>query len=544
MFGLRKRAKLVDFDADIGNEIIALDEQHSTQSKPLNFSSLPIEVQFLIFDLLSPKDLLKMRSVNTEFKWMVESYGPLWKKSSIKLNFDKKSQCKNAKTEIELLKIFINRVPHIHTVELICKKKLTKQEFMGATDKQWLNLTKKYTFILDKVNIQSIDEYLFLVSNSCKQIEIKSFYDQNEQFKPISSSGLTAKYNNDLLLKCTHVKRLRINCILYDSCMNSYAIDLKIFENILFARMDQFFPNLTHLQLKNYVDSPAFLFSNVQRLSNLKYLEILSSFCKTKFYLDTKTTTTKRLDKLKLETLILIDSSFDIIQTCLKELTDLKCLKHLSIMQNTPTTIFNNSNLEKLLDVLVRRATSLQSIYSDIFEEILFKPTTYTLARKLFCRLENIALASNIDMSHLFDDHDSFVCSSVKLGNLINYSNNHLRFDMKSGHFNKLFLPISGEEVENGMFVAEKVIFSIGSVYFCFGFNNNYIEDFLKHALIDFRKNANHLKQLEIHFNCSRNVSFNKCRCLNYFKFLANFNLLKKFNHVIDYDRNLIKFNF
>ena len=392
MFGLRKRAKFEEVDYEK-----TLDQQqHSSPIKPhLHFCALPTEVYFLIFDLLQKNDLLKMRTINLQFKCLVENYGPLWRKSQIKLNFSPKIWRTppvklDLKREFGFLEQFINRVPQIKRIELVCEKKFTKQDFQLVCDNKFrFNLSEKHSFSLNMVNVQSIVEYLILISNACKNIEIKSFYQQNEQFKPLSSLTVDNKRQQELL-KCNYAKCLRIDCILYNNTpMNSYIMDLEIFANkILSNRMDNIFPNLTHLHLEHFDDSHSFLFSNLRHLSNLKYLEIFSSYCKksngdlaSKFGLDC-------VDKLKLETLILVNSSFNMILIFFQALIDCKYLRNLSIIQKLERMReLSCEDLEKLLEILAYEATNLKTLYSDLLEESIFRPMTYKLADKYFLRL-------------------------------------------------------------------------------------------------------------------------------------------------------------
>jgi hypothetical protein len=341
MFSLRKRAKIEE-NANIKNNINSADSL-------VDFSSLPIELLFVIFDFLTVKDLVKLRLLNKKFRYLVDGAFFVWKRIKLNLEFD--STLSNINNMID----FVNHKPLISCLSISCHNLLTKRAFHKLAENNNSTINQEIKLNIKNVNLLSLN-ILNLFSKNCRQLSIDSFVKNYGEI-------LSSKYKSYLDLvqvnKFKNLNTLHVNCLLHDTKTEKYFVWDKILnENFIFTNFFNFTKRLSSLQicfLNFSFNKESNFFDSLLNVQHLKILKLENCH----FYGAKLTNIQKEIEQIKnvkklenIETLSFDSCSIFLIYAFLKFYLNPMNLKILNIFTKEIKTFVSSVTLEELVSLL------------------------------------------------------------------------------------------------------------------------------------------------------------------------------------------------
>lgn len=376
MFGLRKRAKLI--------------EEEKSQSSPIDFNNLPIEIYYCIFDHLKLADVLNLRLLNSFFKHLIDNSSFIWKKNSIKIDF-------NSKVELEKVSNFIKR-KQIRLIKASCLTTLTKKQIRLQKSIR-LDSNISYDLKLNNLNILSINCLNFFSNCSCLQID--SFINT---CGPIIGQKFQ-EYSHVEMEPLSRTHSFDVSCLVFDTKnQKNFVWDSILSENCLLAKISHIFPNLETLTIHHYNGCLYKLLKKISKLSKLKSVEF-------NYFKQMQVIPLEKLNKsknhLNLTRIKLVMNSLSVNFNLLKIADKLKCRKLILVIADG--SLIESEVENEYFEKVVQIVPDFKNVID--FETNLFHlENGYALNRYLFGQ----EFFSNLKCLSLIDDASSIKCFNIE----------------------------------------------------------------------------------------------------------------------------------
>lgn len=533
-----------------------LENESNATLLQASFSNLPLELYLKIFESLTTKTLLNLRSVNQHFRQLIDSLDTLWQLVYLKLDLDEKSTTSTFNSKLALLEQILEKNINIDLIEIKCAHVLTQNEKMEFKKRLNLNIgltssNRLFSIRISLLNTQSIIECLNLVSKNCEKLTIESFYEPNGQ------SPRNDEINRENELKFEYLTSLDLNCVISKriDASNYYQLQNDFIKQFLLNQLHTVFPNLTRLHLRLYIYSSYFLYQKLSNLSELKFVEFHNCWMNgsndSNVELDRLEREIIKVDahkRLKIEAYLFRSTKFACIRMYLEHFSDLNHLVSLSLFNLS----LASHELEYMLYLAINRLVGLKNLATDAFQTYVlndfFDPRFYHLAKLLFSKLEAITLCDCCSFYESLTDGFDEVKFNKRRGRYL--ANYNYRFDLND--FVRLFRANQTTNDESKCVGYTTSRIKVKKIYItfvedCCSCDRMKVQKIVRELLDYFQTNSPELKSLEVKFKCESFV-FNNCNLdtckfnKNLFKYLNEFGGLKNLKFFIE--KNLIKIKF
>jgi len=360
MHSLRKRAKQE-----------SVQEEHQTQktttttlahadigkllcheSECVLLSKMPIEIVYSIFEKLEVKDLMKLRSMNKNFRDLIDKSKHIWRKVSVGI----KVESSNLYEFLEFLG-HNEKIRNILSIKLDCtaifKKKLLNNPPEIQAKINGLCPDQDFTVWITKLNSLSICCINYF--NYCTILIIEMFVDTFGQVTSLRNSS----YFEFELNSFKSLKILDINCKIYDLLSRRYFkwIDINA-QNRILNKMDTVFYNLKELYIRFYSGSFKNLIKSLKSLTRLKVLELDNPSLDDRERIDLREDTEN--SELNLESLALLSANIELISYLLNKLSP-------NLIFLTKLDLFvSNSDLKMYFSTKFKDETSVKTLRNTV----------------------------------------------------------------------------------------------------------------------------------------------------------------------------------